>query len=146
MGNKRIVERRKDKRFQTEKNTYAILRARGSKLGRVIDISKGGLAFRYVSVGERLKGPLELDLLSHQYDYRIDKIPIKIISNLELANRKAFKSTTLKRVGVQFGKLTREQKSKLEHFIKDYTVGETPRLQGQAIFIDGSGPEKDQEE
>jgi hypothetical protein len=80
MGDKEFVERRKEKRFQTEKNTYALLRARGSKLGRVIDISKGGLAFRYVSVGERLKGPLELDLLSHQYDYRIDKITRRPLS------------------------------------------------------------------
>jgi hypothetical protein len=127
MGKKQTGDRRKDERFQTEKNTYAVLRARGSKLGRVIDISKGGLAFRYVSVGQRLKGPLELDLLSHQYDYRIDKIPIKIITDLELANKKAFKSTTLKRVGVQFGKLTREQKSKLEHFIRDHAVDETSR-------------------
>ena len=137
MGKKKTVERRKDERFQTGKNTYAVLRARGSKLGRVIDISKGGLAFRYVSVGERLKGPLELDLLSHQYDYRIDKIPIKIITDLEVANKKAFKSTTLKRVGVQFGKLTREQKSKIEHFIKDHAEDETS--QGQ---VEASQPEE----
>jgi hypothetical protein len=146
MGDKEFVERRKEKRFQTEKNTYALLRARGSKLGRVIDISKGGLAFRYVSVGERLKGPLELDLLSHQYDYRIDKIPVKVITDLELANKKAFKSTTLKRVGVQFGKLTREQKSKLEHFIKDHAVGETSRLQVETTRLEGRRPKKDVKE
>jgi hypothetical protein len=143
---KKIVDRRKHKRFQTEKNTYALLRARGSKLGRVIDISKGGLAFRYVSVGQRLKGPLELDLLSHQYDYRIDKIPVKIITDLELANKKAFKSTTLKRVGVQFGKLTREQKSKLEHFIKDYTLEEVSRWQVEASQPEEARPDKDQKE
>jgi c-di-GMP-binding flagellar brake protein YcgR len=146
MGNKKIVDRRKNKRFQTEKNTYAVLRARGSKLGRVIDISKGGLAFRYVSVGQRLRGPLELDLLSHQYDYRIDKIPVKIITDLELANKKAFKSTTLKRVGVQFGKLTREQKSKLEHFIRDYTLEETSRWQVETSQPEEVRPDKDQEE
>jgi c-di-GMP-binding flagellar brake protein YcgR len=146
MGNKKIVDRRKNKRFQTEKNTYAVLRARGSKLGRVIDISKGGLAFRYVSVGQRLRGPLELDLLSHQYDYRIDKIPVKIITDLELANKKAFKSTTLKRVGVQFGKLTREQKSKLEHFIRDYTLEETSRWQVETSQPEKVRPDKDQEE
>jgi c-di-GMP-binding flagellar brake protein YcgR len=146
MGNKKIVDRRKNKRFQTEKNTYAVLRARGSKLGRVIDISKGGLAFRYVSVGQRLRGPLELDLLSHQYDYRIDKIPVKIITDLELANKKAFKSTTLKRVGVQFGKLTREQKSKLEHFIRDYTLEETSRWQVETSQPEKVRPDRDQEE
>ena len=144
MGNKKIVDRRKNKRFQTEKNTYAVLRAKGSKLGRVIDISKGGLAFRYVSVGQRLKGPLELDLLSHQYDYRIDKIPVKIISDLELANKKAFKSTTLKRVGVQFGKLTREQKSKLEHFIRDYTMEESSQRQVETSRPEEVNPDKDQ--
>jgi c-di-GMP-binding flagellar brake protein YcgR len=143
MGKKRTVERRKDERFQTRKNTYAVLRARGSKLGRVIDISKGGLAFRYVSVGERLKGPLELDLLSHQYDYRIDKVPIKIITDLELANKKAFKSTTLKRVGVQFGKLTREQKSKIEHFIKDHAVDETSQGQVETSRPKEAHPDKE---
>ena len=146
MGKKQTVDRRKDKRFQTEKNTYAVLRARGSKLGRVIDISKGGLAFRYVSVGQRLKGPLELDLLSHQYDYRIDRIPVKIITDLELANKKAFKSTTLKRVGVQFRKLTREQKSKLEHFIRDHAVDETSRRQVETLRPEEVRPDKDQKE
>jgi len=144
MGKKRTVERRKDERFQTGKNTYAVLRARGSKLGRVIDISKGGLAFRYVSVGERLKGPLELDLLSHQYDYRIDKIPIKIITDLEVANKKAFKSTTLKRVGVQFGKLTREQKSKIEHFIRDHAEDETSKEKVEASQPEEVNSDKDQ--
>ena len=146
MGNKKIVERRKNKRFQAAKNTYAVLRARGSKLGRVIDISKGGLAFRYVSVGQRLKGPLELDLLSHQYDYRIDKIPVKVITDLEVANKKVFKSTTLKRVGVQFGKLTREQKSKLEHFIRDHAVDETSRRQVETSRLEEVRPDKDQKE
>jgi hypothetical protein len=146
MRKKQPVERRKDVRFQTGKNTYAVLRARGSKLGRVIDISKGGLAFRYVSVGERLKGPLELDLLSHQYDYRIDKIPVKIISDLELANKKAFKSTTLKRVGVQFGKLTRAQKSKLEHFMRDHAVDETSPLKIETSRLEGRRTNKDVKE
>ena len=146
MGKKQTVERRKNERFQTGKNTYALLRARGSKLGRVIDISKGGLAFRYVSVGERLKGPLELDLLSHQYDYRIDKIPVKIITDLEVANKKAFKSTILKRVGVQFGKLTREQKSKLEHFIRDHAVDETPQRQAETSQTKDVHTDKDQQE
>ncbi len=146
MGKNQTVDRRKDRRFQTEKNTYAVLRARGSKLGRVIDISRGGLAFRYVSVGQRLKGPLELDLLSHQYDYRIDKIPVKIITDLELANKKAFKSTTLKRVGVQFGKLTREQKSRLEHFIRDQAVDETSRRQVETSRPEEVRPDKDQKE
>ena len=146
MGNKKIVDRRKNKRFQTEKNTYAVLRAKGSKLGRVIDISKGGLAFRYVSVGQRLKGPLELDLLSHQYDYRIDKIPVRIITDLELANKKAFKSTTLKRVGVQFGKLTREQKSKLEHFIRDYTLEEASRRHVETLRPEEVDSDEDAQE
>ena len=146
MGKKQTEERRKDERFQTGKNTYAVLRARGSKLGRVIDISKGGLAFRYVSVGDRLKGPLELDLLSHQYDYRIDKIPIKIITDLELANKKAFKSTSLKRVGVQFGKLTREQKSKLEHYIRDHAVEEASQREVETPQQEEVHTDKDQKE
>ena len=128
MDGKGFVERRKHKRFQVQENTFALLRAQVSKLGRVIDISKGGLAFRYVSIGERLKGPLELDLLSHHRDFDLNKIPVRIISNFEIVGKKPFtyRSITLRRVGVQFGELTQRQKSKLEYFIQNHAIGEAP--------------------
>lgn len=144
MGNKKFVDRRKDKRFQTEKNVYAVLRARGSKLGRVVDISRGGLAFRYVSLGRHLKGPLELDLLSQRYDYRIDKIPVKVITDLDVAGKKAFRSTGLKRVGVKFGKLTPEQKIKVGYFIRDHAVDEDSQLLNDTARLEGLLSHKDQ--
>ena len=113
------------KRFRVQGNTFVLLRAQVSKLGRVIDISRGGLAFRYVSVGERLKEALELDLLSHHHDFSLNNIPVKIISNLEIGNEKPFSSTTLRRVGVQFEELTPEQRSKLEYFIQNQVMSKT---------------------
>jgi len=126
MDSKRLVERRKYKRFQVQENTFALLRAQVSKLGRVIDISKGGLAFRYVSIGERLKGPLEVDLLLPHHDFSLNKLPVKIISNFEIASETPFRSLTLRRVGVQFGELTQKQKSRLEYFIQNHTISEPP--------------------
>jgi len=57
-----LLEQRKHKRFRPQDGTYAILRGPGKKLGQVINISRGGLAFRYIDIGERPKRSFELDI------------------------------------------------------------------------------------
>jgi len=122
MENKDFDQLRHHKRFPVEESTFALLRAKGSKLGRVIDISKDGLSFRYLSIGGQLKGALQLDLISPHHDFTVNNLPVKIISSLEVASEMPFRSITLWRVGAKFGKLTQKQKTKLEYFIQHHTT------------------------
>jgi c-di-GMP-binding flagellar brake protein YcgR len=125
MARQKLSERRKYRRLQAEENTFALLKGQVSKLGRLMDISQGGLAFRYVSIGERLEGPLELDLVTPKDDLRLNGLPVRVVSNFGMRSKTPSGPIKLRRVGVQFRELTHDQQSQLDHFIRNYTVGDT---------------------
>ncbi len=110
--------------MKAQENTFALLRGQASKLGRVIDISDGGLAFRYVSIGEDLKSVFELDLVSPRGDLRLNGLPVKVVSNLERQSKTPSGRIRLRRIGVQFRELTHDQISQLQHFMRNYTAAE----------------------
>lgn len=118
------MERRKYTRFRAKDGALIELRSYRGRLGEIIDISKGGLAFRYIDIGDRPKGSFELDIFLKETGFRLEKVPAKTISDLKTTKYFPYSSTITRRQGVQFGKLTRNQISKLEHFIKNYTTGE----------------------
>lgn len=45
---KELVERRKHKRFQVPFGAFAVLGPHSTKVGRIMDISMGGLTFRHI--------------------------------------------------------------------------------------------------
>jgi hypothetical protein len=119
-----LPERRKFMRLKPQEDTFALLRGQVSKLGRVIDISTGGLAFRYVSIGEGLKAAFELDLVLPKDNLRLNGLPVKVVSNFERQGKTPSRRIRLRRVGVQFRELTQYQMSQLQHFMRNYTAGE----------------------
>jgi hypothetical protein len=124
---KKIVERRKDKRFQAEDGAAAVFRRpwpRSTRLGQIIDISKGGLAFRYIAGEEQSHGSSELEILWGDCSVRLDKMPFGTISDFETATEVPLNSIEMRRSSVQFGELTSEQMSQLEYFIRNHTTGE----------------------
>lgn len=124
MERKEIVDRRIHKRFKVQDYALAVVRANIRKVGQIIDISRGGLAFRYMSNGERLNGSFELDILLADNGFRLEKVTIKAISDFEIANETSFSSITMRRLCAQFGKLRHNQISQLEYFILNHTIGE----------------------
>jgi hypothetical protein len=51
MGKER-VERRKHQRFQVPSSAFAGIGSYFGKVGRILDLSMGGLAFRYIGLEE----------------------------------------------------------------------------------------------
>jgi len=121
MSRKRRPDLRKDKRFRAQEGAFVDLRISPVKVGKIVDISKGGLAFRYLDIGERLKETFELDMYSRHNDFRMEKVPTKTIWDREAAGESSFSTRTRLR-GVQFGKLTQNQFSELERFLLLNTV------------------------
>ena len=124
MGGKRLVERRKHMRFKVRDGAFAVLRAHARKPRQIVDISKGGLAFRYIAYGERSNGSAELDILSHDNRFCLEKLPVNTISDFEISDKAPLSYTTVRRCGVHFRDLTESQISGLDYFIQNYTVGE----------------------
>ncbi len=139
-----FAERRQHKRFRVHDGVFAVLRPRSDILGQVIDIvgqivdvSKGGLMFCYIASENRSHEPFELDIVLAGDSFRLDKIPFKAVSDMDMPDPLSLTPTTMRRQGVQFRALTHDQKAQLEHFIGNYATGE--------VRPDYSAPVKGQE-
>lgn len=121
---KKIVERRKHKRFQVEEGAFAVLTPHFYNWGQIVDISKSGLAFRHTGSELPPNVSCDLGISLANIGFYLGKLPFRAISDFEMANEVANSLTTIRRCGVEFGELTLNQISALEHFIRNHTVGE----------------------
>jgi hypothetical protein len=118
-----MVERRKHKRFQAPKGLYAQVGPQNANVGRVDNLSIGGLAFTYVGSGGASNGSY-LDL-SFAHSFYLGQLRFQTISDYESVEKApSFSSETMRRCGVKFKKLTRYQKAELERFIQNHAIGE----------------------
>lgn len=119
-----VVERRRHKRFQAEEGAYAAVRPQYEKIGQIIDVSRGGLAFRYMVSGSQEDASSELDIFLIGEGFHLDKVPFQTVSDEGIPERLSPGSQKMRRCGVQFGELTQMQILKLKEFILNHTVVE----------------------
>lgn len=120
------VERRQHKRIQIKSQADAVLFGPTFTKGvQIIDISKGGLAFRYVHGQKPSNGLFELDILWDHIDFNLIKLKVKTISDYQIPNEFLLDVIPLRRCGAQFAELTKDQISQLENFIENDSIGES---------------------
>ena len=124
MRRKELSERRKYKRFQAQDRAFAAFSSSVKEIGQIIDISKGGLAVRYLPSQDQVTDSSDLEIFLANNGFHLKKVPFKTISDFEIPSEFAISSIAMRRRGVQFGKLSHIQTSQLEHFLLNHTVGE----------------------
>jgi hypothetical protein len=118
------IERREDKRFHASIGAFAVLGPNATKVGRVIEISLSGLTFRHVDKKEPLSELNEIDVFMINDDFHVNKIPFETVSDYEIMNEGPRALMTTRQSGLRFGELTPSQRSLLEYFIRNHTLGE----------------------
>ncbi len=88
--------------------------------GKVIDISRGGIAFSCLPDQKRLCVVSELDIVVPRPFFSMNKLQSKVISSCNIAGEGSDESATT-RCGIQFVGLTDAQKHSLDNFIRGYT-------------------------
>jgi hypothetical protein len=128
MGFPKGPERRKIPRVPVKEGAFAIVRAPGSRFGQILDVSLGGLAFKYIANGDRSNSPFELDILFARFGFFLERLSCKAVSDVELveAPRLPFFVITTMRCGVQFLDIKDHQLKQLKEFIRHQTNGATP--------------------
>ncbi len=121
---KKLVERRKHKRFQVPKRTLSAFGPHFAKIGRIVDISMGGVAFHHNGGKEPSSGSHKLDIILSERDFYLGDVSYRTISDLEIPDKAPSRSIAMRRGSLEFRKLTHNQKSRLEQFIQDHTIGE----------------------
>jgi hypothetical protein len=119
---KNLVERRRHKRMEVRDGAFVLLGPDSTKLGRMIDISLGGLAFSHMARERPSNELFELDMFIIDGDFYLERVPFETISDLKTLEN-PFSSITMRRSGVRFGELTHDQLSLLENFIQNHTMG-----------------------
>ncbi len=117
-------ERRKHQRFNVQGRAFVMIGPSDSrKLYHIIDISQGGLAFRYFIDNQELeKETLELGILSGQNIYVEHLSSRTVFDSYYSENEPHY--IKMKRRSVQFLDLTPEQNTQLIAFINDLTTGQ----------------------
>ncbi len=117
-------EKRKHKRYLVKDRTFVVLGPDATELCHIVDISKGGLAFRYFIESKKLlEEYMELGILSGDNFY-LENISVRNISDREFKNESSSSKLMMRKRGIQFGHLTPFQESQLEHLLRNNTLRE----------------------
>ena len=142
---KKNAGRRHYKRFQLNKDAFALIRsisagplkivgksmgsiacavfnARPAKLGIIDNISMGGLTFQHVDSKIQLNNAFVLDILLAESGLYLADIPFKITSDFAIPEDISGEPIEMRQVRLQFQMLNVDQLSKLKDFILKHGV------------------------
>ena len=117
------LQRRKHQRFQLEDFTFVNLKSESAKdIGQLIDISNGGLSFRYFVGAKKPRNFSKLDIVLSGSDFAITGLPFRVIADTELTNGCQYSPIIFRRYCVQFEELTYNQNFKLCYFLSNHPM------------------------
>jgi hypothetical protein len=126
-----IAERRKYVRFLAQLNAYAVLGSSFTKIGKIEDVSMGGLAFEYYCGAENLnQHDATVTIFITVNNFYLDNIPCLVICDRPECG--SHKPTLLnadyrvKRCSIQFTNMSEGKRERIEYFLNNHTRGIAP--------------------
>ncbi len=120
---KKFVERRKYKRFKTRPGVNAVLMPNYQKLGKIINISLGGLAFHYYIIDneDRSEEFFELNIFANN-SICLENVPFIQISENRIDNDMPFDSMVRMQRGIAFKEFSPELRADMIKLIKTHAI------------------------
>lgn len=115
------TERRRHERFAVQSDAYAVVRSHSPRLGKIIDVSRGGMSFRYVDGSESDSGTAAVDVFLLNQPVLMKSVPVRSCSDFPLDPPSVDAEESLRRRCVEFVALKPGQASALEDFIAHHT-------------------------
>ena len=115
-------ERRRQKRFEVKNLAIAVLNKPSPQVGRIVNISKGGMAVRYLEQESWADEVDTIDILINS-SFFLTKIPIQNVGDFKVENQISFSVMSERQCCLQFGTLSVEQEKLLDEFIMKHAVG-----------------------
>ena len=140
---KERIEYRHHKRFQLDKDAFALIRsistgplkihgksmgciacavfnAKPVKLGKIDNISMGGLMFHHADTKKQFSPALVLDILLADCGFYLANMSFKIITDVVIPDEVFSDAIEIRQVRLQFKKLNAIQQAQLKKFIVNY--------------------------
>ena len=134
VGRKRTVERRKNRRYKAVEGAYAAISPNSHKLGQIIDISMGGLSFKYIDTSSDESDTeitSEESIFLSSMGYYVGDLPFKTVSDYEVTNAPSFSSMKIRKRHVQFTDLTFKQLFDLDYYLRNNVSEQVEKLPKQ---------------
>jgi c-di-GMP-binding flagellar brake protein YcgR len=116
------TERRKHHRYQVLNLVIAVPKKSHPQVARIVNISKGGMAVRYIDQKDWLGEAKEIDVLVNS-KFFMTSIPIENFRDFKVNNQISFSIIQERQCSLQFGPLSPAQESLFDKFIMKYTAG-----------------------
>jgi hypothetical protein len=125
------AERRRYTRYRVREGAYAALSPDSAKMGQIVDISRGGLCFRYIVQVDQAEDTSETHVFVGDEGIYLEKMPNKVVEDIPVEDSPFPGSIMLgprtmrvvRQRRVCFGELTGNQEAQLEYFIMNRTIG-----------------------
>jgi len=121
--NQNQTERRRHERYQVPNLIVALPKKSSAHIARIINISKGGMAVKYLDQNDWLGSANKIDVLANS-DFFMTNIPINAVHDFKVENDVSFSIITERQCCLKFGQLTPEQMKQLDEFIVQFTAGQ----------------------
>jgi hypothetical protein len=118
----RLEERRKDKRLQVQDGAFAMLSLQLAVLGQIENISRSGLAFRYVASQDRSTELSALSIFLTDGSFSLKRVPIRTVWDYPVMGSCSSGLITVRYCGMRFDNWTNIQISDLNYFIQNFTL------------------------
>ena len=125
------VENRNYVRFLAKPNTYAALGSHFTKVGRIKDISIGGLSFEYICHSQNSdQQPSKIAIFLSENGFHLANLGCRVVCDCPKCvcseNPVPNSVYAINYCAVQFTIITKNQRDGLDYFLKHYTRGIAP--------------------
>ncbi len=124
-----MTERREKFRLRPRDLTFVAIRPTFSKLGKLLNISGGGLCFQYmgqIGADDNQVGngtSIEVDMFIKDKEYYLPRVPCSLVYDTELDRGMSFPiGLEYRCCGLKFKNFTKTQTGQLGIYLKDYTA------------------------
>jgi len=119
-------DRRRHNRFDVVNGVFASLSPQFAIIGQILNVSEGGLAFRYVASKPRSTEAVRLDILVADGSLSVDKLEFRSVWDISTPQEFVYGPITYRHCGVEWTQLNLTQRAELVLFIKCYTDNPVP--------------------
>ena len=124
------TEQRKNSRFLVQDNIIAALRNGFTRIGKVKDISIGGLSFEHIHDEISNQESSKRNIFLFANEICLLKVPCRVVYDIPVCTPDEYQAFVIhfitRRCGVKFETLSEDQKTQLDIFLKTYTKGSAP--------------------
>ncbi len=119
------IERRKFARYIVQENGFEVLSRDLKVVGKLKNISRGGLAYQYTPADGKEIEPEIVDILGKSPDpFYLQGLVCQTVYDIsELAADQTFTGAEIRVTGLQYIKLTENQERKLDFLFYNYVIG-----------------------